>query len=349
MGLADLTDRNAVLRAIAEFDQLGREAFLAKYGIAGARGWLVVDERGREYDAKAIAGAAHGFQFPGDPLPAADFQGGEATARVLRRLSFTVRRFNPIWTRDELILALELYLRRRPTILDKRHPDVIELSKLLGKLAALEGRGVSGELFRNANGVGMKLSNLARLDPEHTTTGRRGLAHGGRGEEEVWRDFAGDEGRLQATAAAIRAAVAAGAIPGADEYDESSGIVEAPEGRVLTALHRRRERNRALVEACKAAAIKRHGRLVCEGCDLDPAAIYGDIHGRSAIECHHTRPVHTLAPDGRTRLEELALLCANCHRAVHAGRSWLTVAELRELLAVARRGRRSSFAPKARV
>jgi 5-methylcytosine-specific restriction protein A len=57
MTLGDLTDRTAVERAIAEFDQVGRDAFLAKYGFGPARKWFV-ESRGKRYDSKAIAGAA---------------------------------------------------------------------------------------------------------------------------------------------------------------------------------------------------------------------------------------------------------------------------------------------------
>lgn len=99
MGLKDLSDPRAVEGAMAEFDELGREAFLDKYGIGGARGWLLV-EGGREYDAKAIAGAAHGHQFPDEgPLAAGDFHGGDTTAGVLRNLSFTVK--EPSQGRDD--------------------------------------------------------------------------------------------------------------------------------------------------------------------------------------------------------------------------------------------------------
>ena len=56
MSLDDLSDPAAVRAAITEFDRIGREAFLAKYGIDKARGWPLVDGRDREYDAKAIAG-----------------------------------------------------------------------------------------------------------------------------------------------------------------------------------------------------------------------------------------------------------------------------------------------------
>ena len=85
MGLSDLTSRDAVLDAVREFDELGRDRFLAKYGFGGARQY-VLEIEGRLYDSKAIVGAAHGFQFPKlGPLDASRFSGGEATVR--RRLT----------------------------------------------------------------------------------------------------------------------------------------------------------------------------------------------------------------------------------------------------------------------
>ena len=59
----DVTDPDAVRNACAEFDDIGREAFLAKYGFGRARSYdLVID--GRKYDSKAILGAAYGYQHP---------------------------------------------------------------------------------------------------------------------------------------------------------------------------------------------------------------------------------------------------------------------------------------------
>jgi 5-methylcytosine-specific restriction protein A len=74
------------------------------------------------------------------------------------------------------------------------------------------------------------------------------------------------------------------------------------------------------------------GRLQCEGCSFDFAQTYGD-RGQGFMEAHHTRPVHELDPDHVTRLADLALVCANCHRMIHARRPWLTLPELRALLA----------------
>ena len=62
MTVGDLSDPAAVEEALAGFDRIGRKAFLEKYGYGIALSWVVIKD-GREYDSKAIAGAAHGYQF----------------------------------------------------------------------------------------------------------------------------------------------------------------------------------------------------------------------------------------------------------------------------------------------
>jgi MoxR-like ATPase len=91
MSLSDITDPQAVLAAMAEFDWLGRSAFLTKYGFGPARSYFLVHE-GRRYDSKAIIGAAHGYQFPDQgPLKSSQFSGGDATVRAkLELLGFTI-------------------------------------------------------------------------------------------------------------------------------------------------------------------------------------------------------------------------------------------------------------------
>ena len=90
-GLASLTDRAAVLAAIAEYDRLGRDAFLLRHRFGRARWWHLV-HGGRQYDSKAIVGVAIGIQT-GKPLVTDDFSGGEASVvRKLRSLGFRVLR-----------------------------------------------------------------------------------------------------------------------------------------------------------------------------------------------------------------------------------------------------------------
>jgi putative restriction endonuclease len=90
MSYGDVTLRS-VLAALAEFDRLGEDRFLNKYGFGPARSYFLAHQD-RRYPSKAIVGAAHGFAFPEQgPLRSEDFSGGEATVgRVLERLGFQV-------------------------------------------------------------------------------------------------------------------------------------------------------------------------------------------------------------------------------------------------------------------
>ena len=70
----------------------------------------------------------------------------------------------------------------------------------------------------------------------------------------MWNEFARDRPRLDKVAAAIRAAVEQDAAELAELSIDDEGM-EAPEGRVLTRLHRVRERNQQLVEQRKTKAL----------------------------------------------------------------------------------------------
>lgn len=91
MALGDLNDRLAVLSAMEEFDQIGRAAFLERYGFGRSVSYFAI-HNGRPYDSKAIVGSAHGHAL-GRPLTNDEFSGGEDTvAEKLRTLGFEVTR-----------------------------------------------------------------------------------------------------------------------------------------------------------------------------------------------------------------------------------------------------------------
>lgn len=75
---------------MTEYDQLGRDRFLAKYGFGRARRYVVLN-RGRQYDSKALLGVAHRYAA-GTALVAGEFSGGvAAVGSVLGRLGFDFR------------------------------------------------------------------------------------------------------------------------------------------------------------------------------------------------------------------------------------------------------------------
>lgn len=260
---------------------------------------------------------------------ASSFQGTESVSESTEGVGKPGKR-NPVWSRDELILALDLYLKHRLSPPAKDSTEVMELSEFLNRLGTALSRGES-LTYRNANGVYMKMMNFMGLDPQYTTDGRVGLTRGNKDEKVVWNEYSLNPARLSAVVAAIRMAVDAHVndqeLAGPDELD----IVEAEEGRVLTRMHRYRERSRKLVDSVKAIAMKKHGRLACEACGFEFKLAYG-LLAEGIIDVHHTKPVHTLIEGDKTKVEDLALLCANCHRVVHSSRQWLSVQQVRELI-----------------
>ena len=90
MALSDLT-RNSVLQALAEFDGLGRDAFLDRYKFGKARGYFVV-LNGHRYISKAIAGVAHAYtsnDAKASPL-AKELYGAPSRSRSCARSSIPV-------------------------------------------------------------------------------------------------------------------------------------------------------------------------------------------------------------------------------------------------------------------
>ena len=268
-------------------------------------------------------------------FPVSEFSGGTATGDANEYVSsrglsvVELRSRNPKWMRDELILALELYLRYAGNPPGKESVEIAELSGTLNHLARYLGL-MRGDSFRNTNGVYMKLMNFRRFDPAFIVAGKVGLARGGADEEEVWTEFAHDFQRCSEVAGTIRQTLATAQV-GETIANLTSDETEAEEGRVITALHRRYERDIGLVKKKKAHALAATGRLECEACGFDFRLRYG-ARGEGFIECHHTQPVHQLKPGDKTRLTDLRLLCSNCHRMIHAKRPWLTMDELLKLL-----------------
>ncbi|MFI6580580.1 HNH endonuclease [Embleya sp. NPDC050493] len=329
MKIGELT-RDAVLEALAECDRLGTAEFLKTYGFKPAVKYVLVHE-GKEYDSKAIAGVAHWY-CQGRALTSDEFSGGKAAAAGwLLKLGFDVRtpKRNPDWVWDELVLACALLAENGWAQLDAGDKQVVELSRLLQKLP-FHDKATRGDTFRNANGVARKIVDIRTCHPDNI--GRLTRTNGNRLDYEVLAAFLAAPARMAAAAARIKAGLRSGELlklPKAplEELEEYS----APEGRILARRHLYRERNQSLRERKLAEVLGERGHLGCAVCDFDFEAKYG-AHGAGYIECHHVVPLH-VAGEGETRLSDLALVCANCHRMVHRTNPWLTIDELRALLA----------------
>jgi len=86
-----------------------------------------------------------------------------------------------LWTRDEMILVFNLYLKLPFGKMDRRNPDVIHLANIIS---------------RTPNAVALRLVNYASFDPQLKQRGISGMGHGGKKCGEIWDEFNDDRERL---------------------------------------------------------------------------------------------------------------------------------------------------------
>ncbi len=82
----------------------------------------------------------------------------------------------PKWTREELIIALDLYFRIPFKSSSKTNSKVIQVANLIG---------------RSPSSVNMKVGNFGRLDPTLRDKGTIGLKNGSHLDEVIWNEFNG--------------------------------------------------------------------------------------------------------------------------------------------------------------
>lgn len=109
-------------------------------------------------------------------------------------MEFTVPR-DDLWTRDQLLLALRLYMRLPFGKLHRGNPDIIGLASKIG---------------RTSNAMAMKACNFANLDPALQARGIRGLSNLSNADRAMWSEFSNNSEALAAEAeeAACRIGIA---------------------------------------------------------------------------------------------------------------------------------------------
>src|ERR1700730_12949340 len=81
------------------------------------------------------------------------------------------------WTRQELIVAFNLYCKMPFGQYHARNRQVIHLASLLG---------------RTPSAVAMKLCNFAAFDPTHQKRGVSGLTNSRQADSAIWEQFNGN-------------------------------------------------------------------------------------------------------------------------------------------------------------
>ena len=82
------------------------------------------------------------------------------------------------WTRDQLLLALRLYMRTLFGRLHGKNPEIIQLAAKIG---------------RTPSALAMKASNFASIDPK---LNRKGLGNVAQADKRIWAEFDGNPTKL---------------------------------------------------------------------------------------------------------------------------------------------------------
>ncbi len=114
---------------------------------------------------------------------------------------------------------------------------------------------------------------------------------------------------------------------------ESDRRVEAIEGEAYKKETVFRRRNRALIQAKKANSDYR-----CEVCRFSFQETYPNL-GHEYIVAHHLKPI--AVGRSRTTLDDIALVCANCHAMLHTKQVPIPIRELRMLISNHARGKKA--------
>lgn len=117
--------------------------------------------------------------------------------------------------------------------------------------------------------------------------------------------------------------------------DSSIGHIEnlpayAIEGAAHLRAHLQRERSFTLAEAKRRSFRVEHGGLECQVCGLCESELPESL-GEACFEVHHLHALAARAVPVVTRIDDLAIVCANCHRMLHRSDPMLSVAELSRL------------------
>jgi 5-methylcytosine-specific restriction protein A len=237
---------------------------------------------------------------------------------------------NPRWHRDEIILALDLYFSPNRGSIDKKNSRIIELSETLRSLP-LNIERIDPVKFRNVNGVARKLSNFLAIDEDYHG---KGLTHGSTIGKYLFIEYKERRDLLHSIAKEIRDVLNDRQLREnilLVEDDEQTIDDSVFEGQVIYKLHKVRERDKKIVDRKKKQVIDKAGELACEACDFVFQNFYG-ILGKGFIECHHRTPLSQFKVEKKTTLDDLALVCSNCHRMLHKRIDSLTIPELKLLI-----------------
>lgn len=212
---------------------------------------------------------------------------------------------NPNWNREETILALDLYFHFGGKLPSKSDPLISALSVFLRDLP-YHSTAAKNSTFRNIDGVHFKIQNL------RSALIGGGLSNTSKMDRQLSAELGENRDEVSRLARLVRLTAVRLDV---DDFEMSDDFVgEFYEGKSVFAIHRKTERHKGLRN--KLLSKRSDDQLACEICGLSRPDLTRTIH-ESFFEVHHIVPLSELHGEQDTKLADVALLCACCHRGIH--------------------------------
>ena len=220
---------------------------------------------------------------------------------------------NVSFTRDEVILALDVLYANGNQPMKPDSPAIVELSRLLNELPIVP-KDDRPKTFRNCSGVCNQINSFRRESAKGIKDPNVGKAF-----YVVADDFVDNPERLAVIADAIRRNIPF--INNASFLRDlgSQGFVE---GAILEYIH-------CMIERRDGTTIELTGS--CEICGINLNGLYKHTKG-NLIQLHLAVPLEKMNTKKRYNTMDFISVCPNCHEMLHQYRPWLTRENCTEIL-----------------
>jgi 5-methylcytosine-specific restriction protein A len=229
---------------------------------------------------------------------------------------------NPVWKREELILALDLYFRMDYGQMHGKNPHIIRLSEELKRLGLHNDIPEPGK-FRSVNSVSLKLANFKKYDQNFKGYGMR---DGGMLDREIWNEFHSHRDRLKQEADFIRQLY----------LKRDDGVVSPPRKSAVDIqlsfqVHKARETDPLAIKLKMESVLAVGDAIKCEICGFDFRKMYGEL-GEDVMEIHYNKsikrePEYELSSSG-----DFIIVCSNCHKVLDKSFGSVDADDLRRII-----------------
>lgn len=220
---------------------------------------------------------------------------------------------NVSFTRDEVILTLDVLYSSGNDKLTKNSPKIAELCTILQNLP-IHPEDKRPPNFRNTAGVSDQIRTFQQ-EAHGVDRSRWGV---GKCFHQVAKEYQGQADELHAIAEAIRRNKNYFNSCNFGQLEENDGF---PEGALLSHLHR-------VIERRDGAKVSKESR--CAICQISVSRIYDRCS--NFLEQHLLVPVVKLDSEKRYTTGDFITVCPNCHAALHRFRPWRTRDNLMTIL-----------------